>query len=204
MVALVDLAALADAGFDLAHELDTRIAAAEPGLECLGGTERRGILVGNTRALWPKFVAAMRDPELAAAPHPLERYTERTIDAAFPKARVFYGHRRYEGAFLPMQRLAVATGLGALAPCQLVIHPIYGPWFALRAVIVLDGSPVVHAPIAKPCRCDAACAETFHAALVAGADWRAWLAVRDACVLRAWRYDDEQIRYHYTKSWISE
>ena len=31
-------------------------------------------------------------------------------------------------------------------------------------------------------------------------DWRLWLAVRDACPLgREHRYDDDQLRYHYTK-----
>jgi methylmalonic aciduria homocystinuria type C protein len=196
----VDLAALADAGFDLAHEFDAHAAAREPGLERLGDGERLGILVGNTRALWPRFVAAMRDPALAALPDPLEHYTERVIDAAVPEARVYYGHRRYDGAFLPLQRLAAATGLGALAASHLVIHPIYGPWFALRAVIVVAGTPVARAPIALPCRCDQGCTRTLQLAL-AGDDWRAWLAVRDACTLRAWRYPDDQIRYHYTKLW---
>ena len=32
----------------------------------------------------------------------------------------------------------------------------------------------------------------------------AWLAVRDSCALRAWRYDEDQIRYHYTRSWFFE
>ena len=192
---------LAEAGFDLVHAFDTAVAAREPGLERLGGTERLGLLIGNTRALWPRFVAAMRDPALRGAPDPLERYTESTIETCYPGARIYYGHRRYDGAFVPLQRLAVATGLGALAPSQLVIHPIYGPWFALRAVVVLDGDPPpACAPIVQPCTCDASCANALTAAL-ASSHWRAWLAVRDACALRAWRYSDEQIEYHYTKVW---
>ena len=197
------LLALADAGFDLAHRFDASVAAREPGLERLAGTDRLGILIGNTRALWPRFVAAMRDPELAADPHPLERYTEQTIGKIFSDARIYYGHRRYDGAFLPFQRLAVAIGLGALAPSHLVIHPIYGPWFALRAVVVAAGSPIEHAPLATPCRCEGPCTVALQAALDSrGAEsWRAWLAVRDACPLRAWRYSEDQIRYHYLKVW---
>src|SRR5262245_17031530 len=110
-----------------------------------------GLLVGNTRALWPIFSAA-RDV-LGDAPHPLERYTEQTIDRIAGGAPVFYGHRRYGDAFVPLQRLAVAAGLGALAPTQLVIHPVFGPWFALRAVILHPGIPVQHAPVAPPCSC---------------------------------------------------
>ncbi|HWO26185.1 MAG TPA: hypothetical protein VNO30_45975 [Kofleriaceae bacterium] len=218
------LARLAEAGFDLAHAFDASAAAREPGLEQLAGAPadpddpadpadlaagpRLGLLVGNTRALWPRFVAALAAPALAADPHPLQRYTEETIDAAFPGARIYYGHRRYGGAFLPLQRLAVATGLGALAPSHLVVHPVYGPWFALRAVIVIPGAPPPpppRPPIAQPCRCGTACAAALAAARAAtGPDlWRAWLAVRDACALRDFRYSEDQIRYHYTRAWPS-
>ncbi|MGH9889190.1 MAG: hypothetical protein ACREBE_26890, partial [bacterium] len=162
-----------------------------------------GLLIGNTRALWPPFSAALATPELASEADPLERYTERTIDAAFGPAvdtihgaRVLYGHRRYDGAFLPLQRLAVATGLGALAPTQLVIHPTYGPWFALRAVALVEGEPPARAPIAPPCRCDASCLEAF-ARAQRSTDWRDWLAVRERCSLQSWRYSDDQIRFHY-------
>lgn len=187
---------LATAGLDVEHPFDAEAAAREPGWQCLAGRERRGILIGNTRALWAPFRAAEQ-----VSAHPLEHYVERTIDRAFPGARVFYAHRRYDGAFLPFQRLAVATGLGALSEGGLVIHPMYGPWLALRAVVVVDGEPVARTPIAKPCTCEAACAEALARARAAGGDWRAWLAVRDACTLRDHRYSDEQIRYHYTKAW---
>lgn len=194
--------ALGDAGFDLVHLFDAAIAAHEPGLAMLAdGSRRLGLLVGNTRALWPPFVAARHtDPELAAARDPLDRYTEQSIGRAFPGAPIWFGHRRYDGAFVPLQRLAVATGLGALAPTQLVIHPIYGPWFALRAVVLVAGEPPPTAPIAAPCTCGASCHEALARALAARS-WQAWLAVRDACPIgKAFRYSDEQIAYHYASN----
>src|SRR5580765_4209683 len=103
-------AALARAGFDIAHAFDAAAAAREPGLAVLAGRERLGVLIGNTRALWPPFTEAMRDPALAAERDPLDRYTERAIGAAFPGARIYFGHRQYGGAFVPLQHLAVATG----------------------------------------------------------------------------------------------
>ncbi len=198
------LAALADAGFDLAHTFDAHAQAREPGLRYLSGSEQLGILIGNTRALWPHFIEAMRDPQLASDPHPLDRYTERTLAAIFGEARIYYGHRRYDGAFLPLQQLATATGMGALAPSRLVIHPIYGPWFALRAIVVIDGIPPGRAPIAKPCQCESPCSAALQTALASPESWPVWLAVRDACKLRAWRYSEEQIHYHYTKVWVEE
>jgi len=192
------LATLATAGFDIAHAFDVSVAARQPGLAVLDDDHRLGILIGNTRALWPRFTAAMREPALAAERDPLERYTERAIDLAFPDARIYYGHRRYGGAFIPLQRLAVVAGLGALAPSQLVIHPIYGPWFALRAVVVIDGEPPPREPIAPPCCCGASCSASFERARHSD-DWHDWLAVRDSCALQRWRYSEDQIRYHYTK-----
>jgi methylmalonic aciduria homocystinuria type C protein len=197
------LATLAAAGFDIAHAFDAAAVASAPGLAVLAGPERLGLLVGNTRALWPHFAEAMRDPALAAEADPLDRYVERSIEAAFASlatARIYYGHRRYGDAFVALQHIAVAAGLGALAPSRLVIHPIYGPWFALRAVVLLDGEPPVRQPIAPPCQCDAGCAAALARALrsIEASDW---IAVRDSCHLRAHRYSDDQVRFHYGKAW---
>ncbi|MBA3452669.1 MAG: hypothetical protein H0T42_06170, partial [Deltaproteobacteria bacterium] len=125
----------------------------------------------------------------------------REYEAAVTRSQPVYAHAGHGEAFLPFTRLAAATGLGALAASHLVIHPIYGPWFALRAVILVDGDPPVRAPIASPCTCGSACKTALVSALVS-ASWESWLAVRNACSLRAWRYSDEQIQFHYTRQWI--
>jgi methylmalonic aciduria homocystinuria type C protein len=196
-------AELARAGFDLVHPFDVQACAGEVGATLDRGA--LGLFVGNTRALWPVFSAARAtDPELARATDPLELYTERTIDrvaATLPHARVFYAHRTYDGAFLPLQRLAVAAGIGTLSPTQLVIHPIYGPWFALRAVIVCDGHPPPRIAANRACTCDERCLDAFAQAIQSSGPerWRAWLAVRDACTVgREHRYTDDQIAYHYS------
>jgi methylmalonic aciduria homocystinuria type C protein len=189
------------------HPFDAHACASETGAAITRDpSQALGLFIGNTRALWPRFVAARAgDAELAAAAHPLELYSERVIDrvaASLPHARVYYAHRTYDGAFLPLQRLAVAAGIGALSPTHLVIHPVYGPWFALRAVIVCDGAVPVQSPrVRLPCTCDERCTSAFAQAVEAtGPDrWRAWLAVRDSCTVgRDHRYSDEQIAYHYS------
>ena len=196
------LASLAAAGFDLAHAFDARLLAQLPAWAAHADGPPVGYLIGNTRALWAPFRAALRDPALAADANPLERYTEQTIGAALPTARVWYAHRQYDGAYLPFQPLAIASGLGAAADSHLVIHPTFGPWFALRAVVLVEGTPPVRAPIAKPCRCTAACGDALAIALASG-DWRAWVAVRGACSLSAHRYSEDQIRYHYRSAWLT-
>jgi methylmalonic aciduria homocystinuria type C protein len=194
------IARAAAAGFDLAQTFDAAQVAGEPGLEMLASPARLGVLIGNTRALWPTFSAALAEPALAGAAHPLDTYTERTLDAAFAGAQIWYGHREYAGNFVPLGRLAAAIGVGALAPNHLLVHPTFGPWLALRAVILLAGPPPPRRlAIAQPCQCDAGCASAL-ARAHASMTWLDWLAVRDACSLRAHRYSEPQIAYHYARS----
>jgi methylmalonic aciduria homocystinuria type C protein len=176
--------ALAAAGFDIVQPFDG--ASIDP-------DRRAGWLVGNTRALWTTFLA--NKPE---GPDPLDRYVEQHIEPLVPEGgRVVYAHRRYDGAFVPFQQLAVAAGLGALSETHLVIHPEYGPWFALRAAIVAPGEPPPPAQIPRPCRCGSPCRDAL-ARAAGSADWKAWLAVRDACPIgRQHRYTEDQLVYHY-------
>lgn len=195
-------ASLADAGLDLVHAFDAAAAAREPGLAMLADPARRlGLIVGNTSALWPRFLAAWRaDRELAADPHPLDRYCARAIERAFTGEPVWLAHVAYDGAFVPIQRLADLVGLAYLAPTHLSIHPTYGPWFALRAIILLHGDPPLHrARAVPPCRCAAACTSALERAM-SSKDPESWIAVRDACPIgRDHRYSDDQLLYHYTK-----
>ena len=180
--------------FDLAHRFDARRVARELALPRLDAPV--GILVGNTRACWPRFAAALRaDSTLRADPEPIDRFTEQ----AFAGQRALFAHRPYDGGFLPFQRIAVAAGLGTLSTSRLVIHPIYGPWFALRAIVLTEGVVVEAAAPTPPCTCGTPCIDAFARATATGR-WQDWVAVRDACpVGRAYRYDEPQLRYHYRK-----
>jgi methylmalonic aciduria homocystinuria type C protein len=111
-----------------------------------------------------------------------------------------------------MQRLTHLSGLAFLSVTNLTVHPVYGPWFALRAaaVVDVDGPPAPAEP-SDPCTgCEMRCVPAFRRALAAvqGAPtqariatrWPLWLAVRDACAVgKEHRYADDQIRYHYAK-----
>jgi cyanocobalamin reductase (cyanide-eliminating) / alkylcobalamin dealkylase len=213
-------AACAGRGLDLAQPLCAswynRTAEPQHRLPDHGRASALVVVLGNTRALWPRLADALAaDAELASHPDPVDRYCERVVHEAMAGVAepwlVRFAHD--PPPRVAIQRLAHVAGLAHLAPTHLSVHPVYGPWIALRAAVVVDvdGPPGPAPVLAAPCDCAAHCAPRFEAALArAGAavpghaqvesDWRAWLAVRDACpVGRAHRYGEEQLRYHYTK-----
>jgi methylmalonic aciduria homocystinuria type C protein len=207
-----------EAGLDLVHPFclawyNANVDGAER-IDDLGRPDALALVVGNTRALWPRFVASLqRRAALTAADDPVDSYVVEAVTAALDgvdvRHQVHFGHVT-EPAAVPIQKLAVAAGLAHLSPSHLSIHPEHGPWIALRALVVLDvegpDGPRPSAP--DPCTpCDKPCVEALERALEltgqSGAiepRWEAWLAVRDACPQgRASRYSDDQVRYHYTK-----
>lgn len=174
-----------------------------------------GLLIGNTRALWPRFLSALRgQPALLDGDDPVDCYVEDAVGRASatlgPRWQCLWAHRSRQVA---IQQLAQRAGLAYLSPGHLSVHPRFGPWIALRAVIVVDaeGPAGAASPIAPPCddchvRCEPAFARAA-ATLVEPVNqaavtphWQLWLAARDACPIgREYRYDDAQIGYHYTK-----
>lgn len=203
------LGALRDAGFGITASLPWAEAlAVAPALGAEADTATSCLLVGNTRDLWPRFVASYQaDASLRASRDPFDQFVEAQLQRCAGDRAIKYAHRSYAHGFLPMQRLAVAAGLGVLAGTQLVIHPVCGPWISLRAVILLTPtdavvSPIAAAPACEPPTCNHRCEPLFQLAKQRGAaaHWRDWLAPRTACSVGSnWRFSDEQIIYHYTK-----
>ncbi|HKA89628.1 MAG TPA: hypothetical protein VKE22_18315 [Haliangiales bacterium] len=170
--------------------------------------DRLVMVAGNGRALWPPFLAWLaEDPARPESPHPLQAYVEEATRRAVAgvDCEVRFAH---DGPpFVPIQRLAERAGLAWLAPSNLSIHPVVGPWLSLRAVIVADdGEPVVPAPPPPCAACPSACLPAFERAraardpVAAQTAWPTWLAVRDACPIgREHRFQEDHIRYGYTK-----
>ena len=188
-------------------------------IETFGRDRPHAWLIGNTLKFWPSFLAALRRRErLRQHANPLDTYVCEAV-SAFSEAlgTRFRTYLATAGGpdLVSMVRAAQVAGFACRAPSHLAIHTEYGPWFALRAVVVVDRTfaPESEEPNAPdPCAtCDAPCVVALDRAqqkTEAGVPengnirsaWRDWVAVRDACPLgHPYRYDDEQIRYHYTK-----
>ena len=181
----------------------------------LGRESPFGIILGNSRAFWLRFLEALRESqELRQSEHPVNAYVSETVGRlvkALPVAHEVRWAHTSKPSPVAMQRAAMIAGLAHTSPSYLSIHPEHGPWIALRAVIVLDedwtsGEP---APAPDPCTpCRKPCLAALDRAVKASEKepmgkkvsnrWRLWLAVRDACPMgRSSRYSDEQCEYHY-------
>ena len=175
------------------------------------------LVIGNTRALWSPFLAALHaavpDSHRANTDHPLDDYVRDAISAAV--AALGEPVTVHLASEPPPHHVAIVTaaelsGLAFRAPSHLAVHPVHGPWIGLRAVLVFDRPPPPTPATAPACTgCATGCAPAFEAARVAlgpavttaavQARWQGWLAVRDACPLgRSSRFPDEQVAYHYT------
>lgn len=180
-----------------------------------GRDDAFGVVIGNTRAIWAPFIGSLaREPSGLRSLHPLDRHVERAVTAALAplaavRHQVRWAHARLT-RFVAIQRVAYAAGLAFHAPCRLAIHPEHGLWIGLRAAIAFDlAAPPTSTAPAVPHPCDGCsarpCLPAFEGALATtggrrGCDVSPWQAVREACQLAlAARYEDAEIRYHYTK-----
>jgi len=126
-----------------------------------------GIVIGNTNALWPRFIQHLASQSESFVSHgnPLDHYVEAAITQAIQQCSclpaaaddapgtsqpvpasssslqhiVRFSHHTEPGKFVNMLRAAQLSGLAYYSSTtHLCIHPEYGPWFALRAVAVFD------------------------------------------------------------------
>ena len=157
------------------------------------------------------------------APNPLDRYTERVVtrtarDALAPRGAAHVVHFPFGvRPLIPFQRLGRAAGLGGPGPLGLQIHPTFGPWWAYRALIVLDRPLSSAPPPGDGCAgCDAPCVAACPAGAVARGGFdvvacharrsvaepcRLSCAARIACVRGPeQRYRDAELAFHMRAS----
>lgn len=228
---------LQEAGLDLVHPFSVSAAQTLLGpriaLPQVETESPLGLIVGNSRALWTPFVtsreAAQKDPPL---PHPLDRYVERSLGEALElsglKFNLAYSHTLLPQP-IPLQRIADAAGFAHLGPAHLSVHPTYGLWLALRAVVVLEFPfsdaelpPGGQAP--RVCEgCLAPCTGALEEALqhhseppapkhvqLATSPLRlsnhaqAWARIREVCPIgQEHKFSGPQMKYHYDKSRVA-
>ena len=108
-----------------------------------------GLVVGNTRALWPAFLRHLRGLGVRSpdelGPDPLDIYVEELLQGSLGdlmeafsiQGTAVFSHELLPSP-IPIQRVSELAGLARVGPAYLSVHSDYGPWFALRAVVALD------------------------------------------------------------------
>lgn len=115
---------------------------------------RSVVVVGNAgSALWKSF-----DRARPRGRDPLDRFVEDILRRLAPGAFATYAERR-AGRPLPLVALAERAGLGRTGRIGLLLHPTFGPWISLRAVVYSTESVEPAAPLDfDPCTgCPAPC-----------------------------------------------
>lgn len=189
----------------------------------LAGARAAALIGSGGPAFFDRFASG--SPEAAdRARNPLDRYTKRVVEAAAGEALAPLGVARavyfpFDGAepLIPFQRLGRAAGLGGPGPLGLQIHPRFGPWWAYRALVVVDRELPARPPIGDGCAaCDAPCVDACPAHAVARAGFgvaacharrlsaepcRLSCAARIACIRGPeHRYSDAQLAFHMAAS----
>lgn len=142
------------------------------------------VVASGGRAL---FAAFRRSPEAQREPDPLDAFTRRVVEAAAEQLggpwRALFAHERRGGVFADFVALGRAAGLGEPSRLGLLLHPVYGPWLSIRALILTPRQRPETPPLADfaPCRgCPAPCGAACPGGAVApaGFDVTACVATR--------------------------
>jgi hypothetical protein len=174
------------------------------------------------------FAGFERSSEAAdGRPDPLDRYTRVVVNdvartslgpfgVTFVTRFPFVGQTE-SGGPIPFQRLGRAAGLAPASPLGLQIHPIFGAWWAYRALLVVDVSLPATTPLDDGCAgCPAPCVDACpgHAVHVGGFDIAACHTHRlasppchSSCVARLacvrgpkHQYTEAQLAFHMAAS----
>ena len=215
---------LPGAGFNVAGVVEPTVydAQASPAWalqQLLPGCQAVVVLATGGTRFFRSFRSAAR-PGLGD--HALDAFTRGVVEAAaahegragFGASCAFYWEQR-GGRFLDFPGLAVRAGLGARSRLSLILHPEFGPWLAVRALLFTTRAllPTEPDPSFDPCTgCAAPCSEACPGAALpaAGFDLAACLATtegtpacrtgcgaRRACVVGpAHRYDADAEAWH--------
>jgi hypothetical protein len=203
--------ALAGTGIDSvascsATAYDARAPEAYHSRHFLAGA--RGLVVAASAgpALWRAFRDHMRQVRASwEEPHPYDAFVSgllgRADDALAARGvRSFRFDARFDAPVaVNFVALAELVGMGAPGPFGLLIHREYGPWWALRGAWLVDRDvepPPEGSPICRGCA--APCVGGWNHATPEIV--RASSEARSRCIVgSAWRYDEEQIAYHYAR-----
>ncbi|KAK8803437.1 hypothetical protein WA158_001131 [Blastocystis sp. Blastoise] len=108
-----------------------------------------GIAIGNNKDLWKEFIKYIDlHSTLIKESDPLDVYTKEMIEQSMNEVSKTVSNCQYTIRYsydtniekvVSMTKIAYISGISAISPkSYLCIHPLYGPWIAMRAVIIIN------------------------------------------------------------------
>jgi len=224
---------LSSRGLDIVHSFPAQVLldVAGAGGDLALEPESMVLLVGNSKRIWEPFTEHLRAATEEVGQNPLDAFVEakigESLDETLREAAdissvgvvapplVFFSQRKYSafaGSYLPIQRLAAASGLAVLSQeCHMCLHAVYGPWFSLRGVLIFK-EVKMKGPSISPgltqdviseegkrqlkAQCDKAVRSLGQEATQEWIELRRMASRLAGIDKRCW-YSDEQISYHY-------
>lgn len=207
--------------------LTSRLLQLQPSLSSLfpakPNSNSFSFIIGNTRLLWPQFMEYLRN-QSPIGDNPFDTFiqdkiTEISLRFHPHPVHIHYSHVKYNEQYIPIQRLAhECFQMAYFDPVShLSIHPEYGPWFALRALMTVECDEtynndeiIVHdfieSPLNNPLNIEQqkTVKSMMGKLLLGNAGWQQWVEMRDLLSTdkqrKEWRYCQDQLEYHYTKN----
>jgi hypothetical protein len=147
---------------------------------------RTAMILGCGGAAFERALASA--PEAACPEDPVDQYSARVVgdiaallsDSGHDTRALYYwdrldvsGASSADGAFADMVALGRAAGLGEPSRLRVLLHPVFGPWLALRALVLtrlgIDATEEARPSLDSCTGCPAPCADAcLGSALAAG------------------------------------
>jgi len=208
---------LATRGFDICARFPIQLYNAHCKehlkISAFGKETNLAVLIGASKQFWYPFVEWLKTRE-AIPKDPIDTYTQTTIqaivhdifgDGEFSVEIRFDCYDLRSGKFVHLQTAAHCSGAGFFdIDTMWNVHPTFGLWHMLKAVLIFDIDFSGPAPVLQPNNLLTSSVKENMQALTAVATSENWrnistrLAIRDACDRgREWRYDQDMLDYFY-------
>lgn len=209
---LIGVASLRD--YDAGVRAELALGARWPGM-------RSAIVVGSGGAAFWRAAGAARAKRESPVPDPVgldafaeERFATLSRELLQPRSAVMLFPHQFAAEPVSFVHLAACAGLGVRSLLGILIHPEFGPWFALRAAaLVPDDLPPSPALAFDPCpSCAKPCVAACPGGAMSASGWDVPACTahrlgegdcgdgchsRIACVYGAQhRYPVEELRHH--------
>ena len=154
------------------------------------------VIFGTSSSRW-----LSQQPNWSEIVNPFETFVEETIEECVgPDAFIFWTHETKQ-VYCPSSKDAPIKRDWHISVQVSLISIHFGPWFALRAVVIVSGHTDCNLEVSNPSSeaIEIQSAALFNRLLNSNATWQEWLSLRDLYdVGRKYRYSEPQIQYHYT------